>query len=211
MPLFHDGLPTEPPWGELTAFAIVHLPVGGQYRFARRDLKERLIVASGQCRLAWGDQEYHASAGTKGELGAGDDRFVVYAVTQPTTLVRLSGRWGEETGGWGLFTVQTVAQPIERGDPTDYPKQTAMDNHYHDCDEYYIILAGRGVVVSEGVRYDVGPGDCVATRMGDHHDFPLVSEPVRAVYVETTLQGARRRGHLWNHTHGPARAQGDRA
>jgi hypothetical protein len=41
--------------------------------------------------------------------------------------------------------------------------------------------------------------------MGHHHDFPQVREPVWAVYFETTLRGAKRRGHLWEHTHGPAR------
>ncbi len=209
VPLFHDGLHAHPPWGELAAFEIVYLPVGAHQRFERCDVKERLIVASGLCHLTWGDQECDASEGTKGELRVGDEGFTVHAVMQPTTLVRLNGRWGEETGGWGLFTVQTVEHPTERGDPTDYPKQTAMDNHYHDCDEYYILLEGRGVVVSEGIHYAVGPGDCVATRMGDHHDFPLVSEPVWAVYCETTLKGARRRGHLWNHTHGPAHPHPD--
>ena len=209
MPLFHDGLHAHPPWGELTAFTIIHLAVGVQHRVDRRNGKERLIVATGWCRLAWGGQECDAPAGTKGELSAGDDGFAVSAVSEPTTLVHLSGRWGEETGGWGLFTVQTVEHPTERGDPTDYPKHTGIDNHYHDCDEYYIILEGHGDVVSEGVRYAVGPGDCVATRMGDHHDFPLVSEPVQAVFVETTLKRARRRGHLWNHTHGPAHPQTD--
>jgi len=46
--------------------------------------------------------------------------------------------------------------------------------------------------------------------MGHHHDFPLVATPVRAVFFETTLGGARRRGHLWNHTHGPAHPQPER-
>ena len=40
--------------------------------------------------------------------------------------------------------------------------------------------------------------------MGHHHDFPEVFEPVRAVYFETTLEGQKRRGHLWEHTHGPS-------
>jgi mannose-6-phosphate isomerase-like protein (cupin superfamily) len=50
----------------------------------------------------------------------------------------------------------------------------------------------------------MGPGDCLAIGMGHHHDFPLVTLPVRAVYFETTLEGEKRRGHLWEHTHGPA-------
>ncbi|MGH2616746.1 MAG: cupin domain-containing protein, partial [Thermomicrobiales bacterium] len=94
-------------------------------------------------------------------------------------------------------------------DPVSYPKTTSFDSHYHDCDEYWIVWAGRGVAVSEGQEYEVGPGDCVATGMGHHHDFPRVQEPVQAVYFETTLQGAKRRGHLWEHTHGLAQPARD--
>lgn len=78
------------------------------------------------------------------------------------------------------------------------------------CDEYWIVLEGTGVAVSEGKHYAVGPGDCLATGMGHHHDFPTASAPVHAVYFETTLGGERRRGHLWNHTHGPAQPRLDR-
>jgi hypothetical protein len=37
-----------------------------------------------------------------------------------------------------------------------------------------------------------------------HHDFPLVHEPIFAAYFETTLEGERRRGHLWEQTRGTA-------
>ena len=49
-----------------------------------------------------------------------------------------------------------------------------FDCHFHDCDEYWILFAGRGIAVSEGKRYEVASGDCVATGMGHHHDFPIV-------------------------------------
>ena len=204
MPLFRDGLGSAPAWCELTAFEIIRLPAGARHDFAPSGQKERLIVASGACRLALGGAEVDATAGTKHELPAPGAHAAVVETREPTTVVRLCGTWGDETGGWGLFRVEEVADPVERGDPTDYPKRTRIDNHYRDCDEYYIILEGRGTVVSEGRHYEVGPGDCVATRMGDLHDFPLAPEPVTAVYLETTLRGRRRRGHLWNHTHGPA-------
>jgi len=122
----------------------------------------------------------------------------------------MCGRWGDETGGAGIFTVSKADNPSDRGDPIDYPKETNFDNHYHDCDEYWILFEGRGVAVSEGKRYEVGPGDCIVTGMGHHHDFPQVFEPVKAVYFETTIEGKKRRGHLWNHTHGPAEPKKDR-
>ncbi len=66
------------------------------------------------------------------------------------------------------------------------------------------------MAVSERKHYEVGPGDCLAIGMGHHHDLPIVTEPVRAVFFETTLEGQKRRGHLWEHTHGPAEPRADR-
>ena len=210
MPLFRDGLGSAPAWCELTSFEVLRLPAGARHDFPRIAPRERLIVASGTCRLACGAEQLDAAAGTRCELRDPEARFAVQATREPTTMVRLCGTWGDETGGWGLFQVAEVEHPVERGDPVDYPKRTNMDNHYHDCDEYYIILEGRGTVVSEGRHYEVGPGDCVATRRGDHHGVPLAPEPVTAVYLETTLRGRRRRGHLWDHTHGPAEPHPER-
>ena len=100
--------------------------------------------------------------------------------------------------------------PPTRGDPVSYAKSTNFDRHYHDCDEYWIVWEGSGVAVSEGRSYDVAAGDCIATGMGHHHDFPNVRQPVRGVYFETTLEGEKRLGHLWEHTHGPAAPRLDR-
>lgn len=210
MPLFRHGLAEAPAWCELRSFAVVELPVGARHDFPRTAPRERLLVVAGACRVAHGAEERDATEGTKCELSALDDHFAVLAVREPTTLVHLCGRWGDETGGWGLFRVREVAEPVKRGDPVDYPTRTDIDNHYHDCDEFYLILAGRGTVVSEGRHYPVGPGDCVATGMGHHHDFPYAPEPVTAVFFETTLAGQRRRGHLWEHTHGRAQPQAGR-
>jgi mannose-6-phosphate isomerase-like protein (cupin superfamily) len=122
----------------------------------------------------------------------------------------MCGHWGDEVGGSGLFSVHTSDNPQDRGDAVTYPKQTDFDRHYHDCDEYWILLQGRGTAVSEGKYYAVGPGDCVATGRGHHHDFPVVEEPVHAVFLENTLEGRKRQGHLWNHTHGPAQPHPER-
>ena len=66
------------------------------------------------------------------------------------------------------------------------------------------------MAVSEGKSHEVGPGDCVVTGMGLHHDFPIVHEAVKSVYFETGLEGEARRGHLWDHTHGVAVPQAER-
>ena len=99
---------------------------------------------------------------------------------------------------------------MTKGDPVAYPKSTGFDAHYHDCDEYWVVLRGVGTVVIGGRHSTVGPGDAIATGTGHHHDFPEVQAPVDAVYFETTLEGQKRIGHLWEHTHGTARPKPDR-
>lgn len=210
MPVVRCGEGRFPAWCELEAYEIVRLPEGGEHTFAREGVREKLVVAQGACRLI-GPEARELRERDKADLDPTNQAgFTVRDAAPDTVLVRLSGHWGAETGGCGVFRVQRVEAAHERGDPTPYSKETGFDNHYHDCDEYWIIVAGHGTAVSEGKQYAVGPGDCVATGMGHHHDFPLVREPVRGVFFETTLEGQRRRGHLWNHTHGDAVPQTDR-
>jgi len=201
MPVMRSG-EAAPEWCELEHFDIVRLKPGEAHRFERAGRKEKLIVGAGRCRVAVGGRIVEAERGANLDLSAPGERFEVREALEETTLVRMCGRWGEEVGGSGLFPAWEVDDPKDCGDPVAYPKRTAFDNHYHDCDEYWIVISGRGVAVSEGRHYEVGPGDCVATRMGDHHDLPIVHEPITAVFFETTLGGRKRPGHLWQHTHG---------
>jgi mannose-6-phosphate isomerase-like protein (cupin superfamily) len=194
----------------MTFFEIVTLPCGAQHRFARRAAQEKLIVCQGAGLIASDGTAVAATAGSNLDLPSGAAGFAVSEVSEDLIAVRLCGDWGEETGGSGLFTVESSLAPADRGDPVPYPKSTNFDSHYHDCDEYWVVWAGRGEAVSEGQSYDVGVGDCIATAMGQHHDVPRVTEPLRGVYFETTLRGAKRRGHLWEHTHGPAQPAPDR-
>ena len=49
------------------------------------------------------------------------------------------------------------------GDPVTYPKHTAIDRHYHDCDEYWIILEGAGeVVVDDGTPMSMWATACAS-------------------------------------------------
>jgi len=210
MPVFRSGEGLAPAWCELERFDIVELPAGGAHAFPRTGRREKLIVGRGAARIAVAGQVVEAREGADLDLAAPEGAFEVVEALSDCTLIRIAGRWGETTGGSGLFHLAPTDEPDRKGDPVDYPKHTALDNHFHDCDEYWIIFAGRGEVVTEGKRFEVGPGDCVATGMGHHHDFPIVHEPVAAVYFETTLEGAKRRGHLWEHTHGPAEPRPER-
>jgi mannose-6-phosphate isomerase-like protein (cupin superfamily) len=193
----------------MTFFEIVTLPRGAHHCFARRAVMEKLIVCQGRALVAIDGTAVDATAGSNLDLSDGAVGFDVCEIHEDIVAVRLCGDWGEETGGSGLFTVESSDAPANRGDPVPYVKTTNFDSHYHDCDEYWVVWAGRGEAVSEGQAYGVVPGDCVATAMGCHHDVPRVSEPLRGVYFETTLRGAKRRGHLWEHTHGPAQPAPD--
>ncbi|WP_162606222.1 cupin domain-containing protein [Jiangella asiatica] len=71
-----------------------------------------------------------------------------------------------------------------------------FDRHYHDCDEYWLIYAGRAKVMTEGEEFYVGPGDIVCTRAGDEHDVVEVYEDLEAFFFEDVLFEGGRAGHL---------------
>jgi mannose-6-phosphate isomerase-like protein (cupin superfamily) len=209
MPVFRSG-ESVPAWCELRSFAIVGVGAGETVRQERSEPKEMLIAGRGSCRIRIGDEEHELAEGAIFDVMTDVNAWEITSGTTPATVIRMSGNWGEEVGGSGIFGAREVDDPKDVGNPVDYLKRTAFDSHFHDCDEYWILFEGRGTAVSEGKHFEVGPGDCVATGMGHHHDFPLVAEPVRAVFFETTLEGAKRRGHLWDHTHGKAVPKQDR-
>lgn len=71
-----------------------------------------------------------------------------------------------------------------------------FDRHYHDCDEYWLIFAGKAKVMSEGKEYYVKPGDIVCTQAGDEHDVLEVYEDLQAFWFEDATPEDGRIGHL---------------
>ena len=209
MPITKSGEDCAPAWCGLRYFEVVTLVKGEERVFARRGRQEKLIVGGGCCEIRCGDRVIAGEYKTNVDLTGADEHFAVRALDGPATVVWMCGDWMRETAS-GIFAVDGADGREDRGDAVDYPKETSFDSHYHDCDEYWIVFAGCGVAVSEGQSYEVEPGDCVATGMGFHHDFPQVHEPVRAVYFETELEGQCRKGHLWEHTHGAAVPRAER-
>lgn len=208
MPVFRSG-DTPPAWCQLHRFEIVRLQPGQSHLFERQEEQEKLIVGAGRCRLAFGPTEVQAVEGGNFDLGQ-EGAFAADEVGEDCTLIRMMGRWHGELGGSGLFAGRPSEKPQDQGDPVGYPKATDFDRHFHDCDEYWIVFEGAGLAYSEGKPYRLAAGDCLATGRGHHHDLPEVHQPLRAVYFETTLEGRKRRGHLWEHTHGPAEPLADR-
>jgi mannose-6-phosphate isomerase-like protein (cupin superfamily) len=71
-----------------------------------------------------------------------------------------------------------------------------FDCHYHDCDEYWLVFAGKAKVMSEGKAYYVKPGDIVCTRAGDEHDVLEVYEDLEAFWFEDVTPEYGQTGHL---------------
>jgi mannose-6-phosphate isomerase-like protein (cupin superfamily) len=210
MPIVKSGNCQMPAWCELEFFEIVQLEPGTAHRFERCGQREKLILADGRCTVCYENQKMPVGKGANLDLSNPHDRFEISDVSQKAIVVRMCGRWKLETGGSGLFSVSNSLKPMDDGDPCSYPKTTNFDRHYHDCDEYWILVEGEGLAVSEDKFYQLRTGDCLVTGMGHHHDFPEVYEPVSAIYFETTLEGRKRLGHLWNHRDGCAEPKADR-
>ena len=210
MPVFKSGKGLAPGWCEMEYFDITELAPGDTHAFERVGEKEKLIVCRGKCRISVGDRTIDVEQGANLDLSAPGEAFEIVDVQEDSTLIRMCGRWGDAVGGSGIFPIWPAEDPHDGGDPVPYPKETSFDNHFHDCDEYWIFFSGRCIAVSEGRFYEVGPGDCVVTGMGHHHDVQRVIEPGAAVFFETTMEGEKRPGHLWEHTHGPAEPKPER-
>jgi mannose-6-phosphate isomerase-like protein (cupin superfamily) len=69
------------------------------------------------------------------------------------------------------------------------------DLHYHDCDEWWVILEGHARI-SWGEQVDEAfPGDMIFTPKGVRHAVEAVAD-MKLIWLEGPLQGKRRSGHL---------------
>lgn len=70
-----------------------------------------------------------------------------------------------------------------------------VELHYHNCNEYWIIVSGRGICTTEGDTYELGPGDLVLTKEGYEHSLVVTQEMV-AVYFYGVRDMSEPIGHL---------------
>lgn len=190
-----------PDWCEQKSFSVHDLTAGPGVSVAVRHRSSRILGTAGSCQVRQGDRSQVLREGQFIDLEPGE---ATLTANGPAQVVLLEGIWGTELGGCGTFRAENVAAPADRGDPVKYAKRTNIDAHYHDCQEFWLLLEGRATVVVDGQQLDMRPGDCLPIPMGAMHDMPDAPEPVKAVYFETTLRRQKRTGHLWQHTHGPA-------
>lgn len=192
-----------PDWCELKSFSVHDLSAGSEMRATVSHPKARLLATAGSFQLKQAGRSQVLREQQFMPLEPGEYSL---SASGPAQAMLLEGSWGEELGGCGTFRAENVANPSDRGDKVDYQKRTNVDAHYHDCDEYWLILEGRATCVVDGEHVAVKPGDCLLIPMGALHDMPDAPEPVKAVYFESSLRGQKRIGHLWQHTHGPTRS-----
>ena len=200
---------TPPAWCELKRFEIISLARDEAAARWPDMCTERLIVTAGTCQLRRLHRTLLLKEAQFIDIDPAEGEWTMTGHADASQFVRLSGHWGDEISGCGIFHVRPSDAP-NKGDPVTYPKNTSIDRHYHDCDEYWIVLEGSGEVVVDDRHAKMGSGDCLCIGMGHPHDFPLVESAVKAVFFETTLQGHKRTGHLWNHKHGLAQPQPER-
>jgi mannose-6-phosphate isomerase-like protein (cupin superfamily) len=104
--------------------------------------------------------------------------------------------------------IRTAGQPMGPGNRPEWSGVTSagifrvplnggrFDCHYHDCDEYWLVFAGKARVMTEGSEFLVEPGDIVCTRTGDEHDVIEVYEDLEAFWFEDATPNGGRIGHL---------------
>jgi mannose-6-phosphate isomerase-like protein (cupin superfamily) len=202
---------TLPEWGELRRYGFhrggeadrLEIPVIGP--------RARILVTEGVCFVDCGSVRMMLRENQFADLNPASAKFLVSGFWSGFTVLVLEGNWGDALGGCGIFEFDATSPPKYQGDPVAYSKSTHFDSHYHDCDEYWILISGDADVVIDDKTLPVIAGDCVVIGNGHHHDIPHVRSRVRAAYFETTLEGKQRVGHLWNHKHGQARPHPARA
>lgn len=200
MPLLKISENKFPDWSEVKRITQLSIEPNNKTDIKKTFAKYALFVISGECNIK--ANGYDKIFLENDSLFSDKKNIFIQTTNTITEIVMIEGNWRNEVGGSAVFMMSKHSTPRNIGDPTDYPRTNDFDNHYHDFDEYWIILKGSGLAVSEGVKYKFSGGDIIATRMGDHHDLPEVYEDIHGIYFETSLRGQKRLGHLWNHTHG---------
>jgi quercetin dioxygenase-like cupin family protein len=112
---------------------------------------------------------------------AGGDDMVVTQRLSPEARPS----WSDVTSA-GIFTVEPNGR---------------FDRHFHDCDEYWLVFAGRAQVTVGTRTYEVAAGDIVCTPAGAEHDVIGVTDTLNAFWFEGPTPADGRIGHLHKTPH----------
>lgn len=123
-----------PAWYQLERFEIVDLGAGEGIERRRTAVPERVLVTAGVLQLTHAAGSLSLREGQFFDLtDAGP--YSLQSRSAPLQFIGLSGRWGAEVAGCGVFRIADEANPTNPGDPVTYAKTTRTDSHYHDYDE----------------------------------------------------------------------------
>lgn len=200
MPLFKISENKFPDWSEVKKITRISLDPNTKTEIMKSFPKYALFIISGECSIK--TNGYEKIFLENDSLFSDKKNITIKTSKRTTEVIMIEGNWNDEIGDSAVFKMSRNSIPQNIGDPVDYMRTNDFDNHYHDSYEFWIILKGSGLAVSEDIKYKFSDGDIIATRMGDHHDLPEVYEDIHGIYFETSLRGQKRLGHLWNHTHG---------
>lgn len=105
------------------------------------------------------------------------------------------------------MSAPVVYRPLEGEPSPDWAGVTGLgvfskspgdrfDRHYHDCLEFWLVIAGRALVAVGDETYEVGPGEIVRTEAGVEHDVLAVDGSFAAFFLEGETPPGGRVGHL---------------
>jgi len=205
MPVFHSEKKDAPEWAEVEDFSIIHLPCDQKQSFTQQSKRELYIVGRGFPVFTSGTIECKVPSGGYFSPPLDFKEVKIYAWHHDVLLIRVMGHW-ESIATAGIFELFNVSNPRRDGLPYDKYKTSNIDNHYHDYDEYWFFYEGRAQVVAGGIIHEVGPGDCLVTPMGWHHDCVSVKDDahIHAGWFAATPRGKKRIGHLHEQRDGKA-------
>jgi mannose-6-phosphate isomerase-like protein (cupin superfamily) len=69
--------------------------------------------------------------------------------------------------------------------------------HFHDCNEFWIIIQGKAIAICENFTHELGPGDMLITKAGDEHSLAVI-EGMVAVYFHGVMPPDGRLGYLYS-------------
>jgi len=101
-------------------------------------------------------------------------------------------RQGEGTGParLGPYEIETLIPEEDEGAGTAYririgPRQRTATSYHRVAEEFYLVLAGRGIAVLDGVEQDLLPGDFLRLPPGTTHAFVTGDEPLEMLDIHT--------------------------
>ena len=150
MPVFRSGKGAAPAWRQMENFELIELPRGATRTLTRNEPKEELIVCRGAIAVDLGGGRTVAlpQGGKLDSSDPGAEPLTIRSTADNTLVFRAVGRWTKVNAS-GIFRVR-IGNPPKHDTPYDYEKTTTFDNHYHDCDEYWVFFQGECQVASEG-------------------------------------------------------------